>query len=239
MAKERIESDFYPSPFWTIKAMFDHIEFNDDDVCLEPSAGDGRIVDHFPKGHTHKWAEISCNRDYLNPDRDYSADVIITNPPYSLALEFIKTALERDLSETGTCCMLLRVGILGSKERADFWRQFPFSSISVMSPRPSFVHGGSDNSEYAWFIWDYGNRVSIPAMWTFKREEHDPEYAESLIKKAARKLEIQALAKASLAKRLEKQALDKKVKEMILSGTTLKGKKLMEEAKQQVKEKGE
>ncbi|GAL23036.1 dimethyladenosine transferase [Vibrio maritimus] len=80
--------------------------------------------------------------------------------------------------------MLLRMSMLGSKERADFWREFPVTNLFMLTPRPQFVHGGSDNSEYAWFIWDYGERFDLPALWTFKREEHDVDYANSLVEKA-------------------------------------------------------
>ena len=189
MAKERIAQDFYPTPFWCIDALISHLSLKEGDVLSEPAKGDGRIYDRFPDGYQKKWAELSDGRDYLNPvEHDYSASVIITNPPFSIAMEFIRSAIDRDLTGHGTVAMLLRMSMLGSKERADFWREFPVTNLFILTPRPSFVHGSSDNSEYAWFIWDYGNRFDLPALWTFKREEHDFEYAQSLLRKEETRL---------------------------------------------------
>ncbi|MDO6707954.1 DNA methyltransferase [Photobacterium sp. 1_MG-2023] len=171
MAKARIEKDFYPTPSWCVKALLECIEFREGDVIAEPCRGDGRITNELPVGNMIKWAEITDGVDYLDNSIDMSADVIITNPPFSLALEFIQTAMNRDLAVDGTMCFLLRLSWLGSKGRADFWRKFPFTNLLILTPRPSFVHKGSDNSEYAWVCWDKGNRIKRPALWTLKKEE--------------------------------------------------------------------
>ncbi|HGS5147657.1 TPA: DNA methyltransferase [Vibrio alginolyticus] len=192
MAKERQKRDYYPTPIWCIDALMSHLKAKSGDIFSEPAMGDGRVFDRFPTGHEKKWAEISAHRDYLNPKGvDLSADIIVTNPPFSHAMEFIRTAIDRDLNENGTVCMLLRMSMLGSKERADFWRKFPVTNLFTLTPRPQFVHGGSDNSEYAWFVWDYGNRFDLPALWSFKREEHDAEYAEKLREKQLSKIRNQ------------------------------------------------
>ncbi|NAW60108.1 MULTISPECIES: DNA methyltransferase [unclassified Vibrio] len=173
--KDRIERDFYPTPPWCVKALMGCIELKSSDVLLEPCRGNGRITNELPAGHQVKWAEIADSVDYLTPGSDLTADVIITNPPFSLALEFIETALSRDLAPDGTMCFLLRLSMLGSKSRADFWREFPWTNLLLLTPRPSFVHGRSDNSEYAWICWDRGSRIKRPVFWTLKKEEvcHD------------------------------------------------------------------
>ncbi|EOB4971317.1 DNA methyltransferase [Vibrio fluvialis] len=196
MAKERIAQDFYPTPIWCIDALLAHLTPKEGDVFLEPAMGDGRIFDRFPAGYDKKWAELSAHRDYLNPmGYDYSADVIITNPPFSNAMDFIRYAIDRDMKKDGTVCMLLRMSILGSKERADFWREFPFTNLFTLTPRPQFVHGGSDNSEYAWFVWDYGQRFDLTTLWTFKREEHDLEYKNNLLERENAKVLTQIKAR--------------------------------------------
>lgn len=171
MAKERIERDYYPTPYWCIDGLMPLINFKPKDIISEPAKGDGRIVDRFPVGHVIKWAEIEEGVNYLTTQQDMKADVIITNPPFSDALEFISTALDRDLAPNGTLIFLLRMGFLGSKSRADFWRKYPPTHFLVFTPRPSFVHGGSDNSEYAWFCWDRGGRINTPHLWTLKKDE--------------------------------------------------------------------
>ncbi|MCX8816997.1 class I SAM-dependent methyltransferase [Vibrio parahaemolyticus] len=171
MAKERIDRDAYLTPYWCIDGLMPLIRFNPGDVLSEPAKGDGRIIERFPPNHKVKWAEIAEGVDYLTTPEEMRADVIVTNPPYSHALEFISTALDRDLAQGGTLILLLRTGILGSKTRADFWRKYPPTHQLVLTPRPSFAFGGSDNSEYAWFCWDYGNRITTPHVWTLKKDE--------------------------------------------------------------------
>lgn len=168
---KRIEKDQYPTPYWCIDGLMPLIDFKPDDVLSEPAKGDSRIIDRMPDGHEIKWAEIDEGRDYLSIKDEMRADVIITNPPFTLAMEFISTALDRDLSIGGTVIMLLRMGFLGSEKRADFWRKYPPTHFVLCTPRPSFVNGGTDNSEYAWFVWDYGDRMKIPHLWPIKRDE--------------------------------------------------------------------
>lgn len=169
--KERIAKDRYLTPYWCIDGLMPLINFKPNDVLSEPAKGDARIIERMPAGHVVKWCEIEEGRDYLKVDDSMRADVIITNPPFSLALEFISTAIDRDLALDGTLIMLLRTGILGSDKRAPFWRKYPPTHQIVLTPRPSFAHGGSDNSEYAWFCWDRGDRINAPHVWTLIRDE--------------------------------------------------------------------
>ncbi|WP_253254589.1 class I SAM-dependent methyltransferase [Vibrio parahaemolyticus] len=179
---ERIDKDAYLTPEWCIDHLMPLIDFKSNDVLSEPAKGDGRIIDRMPAGHVVKWCEIREGRDYLNIKEEMRADVIITNPPFSHALEFVSTALDRDLSVGGTLIMLLRAGFMGSTSRADFWREYPPTHQITLTPRPSFVHGGSDNSEYAWYCWDYGERIRTPHVWTIKRDEPLVDIEPALLK---------------------------------------------------------
>jgi hypothetical protein len=85
-------------------------------------------------------------------------DIIITNPPYSLALPF----LQKSLSEADTVVYLLRLNFLGSAARKPFWDAYPPTHLFTITPRPRFVNGGSDACEYGWFLWDRGERVLTP-----------------------------------------------------------------------------
>ena len=92
--------------------------------------------------------------DYLSTPFS-NIDLIITNPPFSLSEEFIV----KSLSEAKTVCYLQRLNWLGSKKRKDFWNNNTPDKIFVLSKRPQFkkelgLGGGSDSTEYAWFIWD-------------------------------------------------------------------------------------
>lgn len=75
-------------------------------------------------------------------------DLIISNPPYAEAEKFVEHALTIGT----TCCFLLRLNWLASKKRAAFHRAHP-SDVFVLPRRPSFTGGGTDATEYAWFVW--------------------------------------------------------------------------------------
>ena len=100
--------------------------------------------------------------DFFKVDNSFikHPNVIITNPPFNHALEFIKKAIEL---EPEYVCMLLRLNFLGSQERSDYLREH-MPDIYVIPNRPSFTGGKTDSIEYAWFVWskynDYGKNSS-------------------------------------------------------------------------------
>ncbi len=81
--------------------------------------------------------------------------MIITNPPYTLAMQF----LQKSLREAETVIYLLRLNFLGSVARKEFWEQNKPTHIFVITPRPRFVNGQSDACEYGWLVWDRGLRI--------------------------------------------------------------------------------
>ena len=83
-------------------------------------------------------------------------NLIITNPPYSLAQEFVERSLEL-VSPNGLVVMLLQTGFEGSKKRREFFTQYPWLIKFNIRPRPGFVRGASgassDMREYAVYVW--------------------------------------------------------------------------------------
>lgn len=144
----RNEYDFYPTPEWCYEKL--DVIWSDFSTGLEPCKGDGRIYKFMVENGIYtKWAEIREGVDYLNTEFD-KVDLILTNPPFSLAQEFI----EKALTEADTVIMLLRLNFLGSQRRYDFWIDNEPTAIHVLSRRPSFTGKGTDSTEYAWFVWD-------------------------------------------------------------------------------------
>ena len=80
-------------------------------------------------------------------------DVIITNPPFSLAMEFLNKSLAVT-TEKGIVIMLLRLGFMASKKRYEFMKENPPTDLYILHKRPSFTGKGTDSQEYAWCIWD-------------------------------------------------------------------------------------
>ncbi|WP_279159601.1 hypothetical protein [Thomasclavelia cocleata] len=89
---------------------------------------------------------------------DYKPDIIFTNPPFNLAMDFIKKALN-EVRTDGYVIMLLRLNFLGSKDRNKWLKNNMPHEIYVHSKRMSFTkNGGTDSVEYAHFVWKKGSK---------------------------------------------------------------------------------
>lgn len=102
----------------------------------------------------------SLHEDFLAlNDLPTTMDLVITNPPFSLAMEVI----EKSLSVTcpgGYVVMLLRLNFLGSEKRFPLFRDNPPERIYVHSKRMSFTPDGrTDSGEYAHMVWRRGPAV--------------------------------------------------------------------------------
>jgi hypothetical protein len=149
----RLENDAYQTPVECIKALLPFVDFTRDPDFIEPCKGEGNIYNLIPCQHKY-WCEITAKKDYFK--RDFKrVDLIITNPPFSRALEF----LQKSLSEAETVIYLLRLNFLASQKRKAFWNANRPTHIFVLGNRPSFTGNGTDQTEYAWFCWDRGNRI--------------------------------------------------------------------------------
>ncbi len=153
---KRNKADFYATPEGAFKPLLAHLPRRV--IYWEPAQGDGRLV---------RWLRESGRRAYgtdLNVGRDFlkseaRRQFIITNPPFSLAREFIDHA--RALAPE--VMMLLRLNFLGAEMRREWWIANEPAAIFVLSQRPKFgknKHGklSSDATEYGWFYW--GTRFS-------------------------------------------------------------------------------
>lgn len=168
--RKRNEKDQYQTPLWCTQALLSNraIPFDLFKTILEPCAGGGKIIQACEleglssKFHAieldEKYQEslkvlsntfVECPQDFLTYDfGDKRYDCVLTNPPYSKSMEFVKKALT--LSDH--VIMLLSLGYHGCISRYDFMKATTPDTM-VLTPRPRFVHGGSDQTEYAWFYW--------------------------------------------------------------------------------------
>jgi hypothetical protein len=162
--------DFFPTPHGVTRALLDACPLPDG-MWFEPACGAGDIV--AAVGPRASWVTMDI-RDVPKPAlaqqhargdflRDVFAgahvDVIITNPPFYLAEDFVRKAL----THATHVVMLLRLAFLETRKREALHREHP-SDVYVLSRRPSFLaNGATDNSAYAWFHWGpgCGNRWKI------------------------------------------------------------------------------
>ena len=181
---KRGDSDFYETPRWAVHRLLEKLDLPTG-RWLEPCAGDGAIIravtDVIDKDLLG-WTAIEirpecCDRlDELFLARSLTGgigiqdffgvgevryDVCITNPPFSLAMDFIRKAR----SMCNHSIFLLRLNFLGSEERSDFIRQTK-PDLYILPNRPSFraptaegarQEWGTDSIEYAWFHWWEGS----------------------------------------------------------------------------------
>jgi hypothetical protein len=189
----RIVADDYPTPDWCIRQLLREVQFPGGN-WLEPTAGDGsliRAINNVRQDITWDTVELreACRdkleeipiinsitiSDFLNIDPSYFSthfSAIITNPPYSLAMPVIQHSLKFD---TDFIIMLLRLNFLATNVRAEFMRATT-PDVYVLPNRPSFTGGGTDSTEYAWFVWDknnlktHGRLEVLPALSKIKRK---------------------------------------------------------------------
>jgi hypothetical protein len=145
----RNKNDFYPTPEYTIDSLLNVLNLHNNITFHEPCKGNGIIYNKINTPFK-SYCELEEGIDYLITDNKEKFDLIITNPPFSLAKEFIN----KSLNEANSIWYLLRLNFLGSQTRKDWWKDKMPTHLLVLSKRPSFTNKGTDATEYAWFGWD-------------------------------------------------------------------------------------
>ncbi len=164
----RHADDAYYTPAWCVRALLATVQLPGGN-WLEPAVGDGAIVravnevrqdifwtvndidllrvgdlSAFGWGHSPYTAA-----GFEFAAEDEMQDVVITNPPFNQALEFVQGAMK----DGRVVVMLLRLNWLASQKRNRFLLDNP-PSVYVLPRRPSFTNDGkTDATDYAWFIW--------------------------------------------------------------------------------------
>lgn len=160
---ERNPFDYYPTKYWCVDSLLAHFPLPGRRL-LEPSAGDGAIVRainrsqpdidwtlvEIDSAHTGSLSRsaatstIHCPQDFLTWRTNQWFDMVIGNPPFTLAQQFV----DKSLKLSYVVALLLRLMILGSDDRYEWWKSLPPCDIKVLTPRAY-----PDSTEYAWFIW--------------------------------------------------------------------------------------
>ena len=165
---QRSPSDFYPTPPWCVRRLLEAVPLPGG-RWLEPCIGHGAIVAATSDLRSDvAWTGLDVHASFAqavakldtpvrfiaedftqwSPANPTAFDVVITNPPYTVA----QAIIERSFSLAPVVVMLLRLNYLASAGRADFMRAHP-PDVYVLPNRPSFSGRGTDSIEYAWFVW--------------------------------------------------------------------------------------
>lgn len=188
----RVDNDFYATNPKAVVALlstgiFDWYYLPWIDV-LEPCVGQGHIIDTV-KNFYNKTKELRIttidliDRGYPNtiitdfltwkPDKGY--DLIITNPPYSLAKEFVEKGMEC-LEIGGMMAMFLKIQFLEGAKRKELFDKYPPKYIYVFRNRmPTWNNGQPKDPKtgkkwattmcHAWFVWEKGSKSEPVVRW--------------------------------------------------------------------------
>jgi hypothetical protein len=183
---ERIEHDAYFTPTWVTELLLarEHVALmrhttNGTFTIWEPAAGNGAMVQPMRKVGFEVFAsdiadhgfpldvQVDFITRYPHDTREQTAidvasatcPVIITNPPYEQAEEFVVAALARTKKRQGMVCMLLRNEWDCAKSRRYLFN-LPFAKKVVLQRRPrwSAQNKASPRHNFAWYIWDWTHR---------------------------------------------------------------------------------
>ena len=112
---KRKKSDFYETPYSMTRHLLNRESFDFNLTVCEPACGDGAIVSVLKeKWKDDKIISYDMEKNFLNDTNQY--DYIITNPPFSLAYEFI---LQAKRLATKQFAFLLPLSYLHGKKRYD------------------------------------------------------------------------------------------------------------------------
>ena len=159
----RPADDFYPTPESATLALMNSILLSSNRIW-EPACGDGAIsrvlentgldvisTDLFDHGYGQVGVDFLQTTELLAP-------VIITNPPFSLAEQFLKHALGLGARQV---YLLGKLAFLEGDKRARYLETTPFSRVMVFRKRITLTRNGvkmanSGMIAFAWYEWIVG-----------------------------------------------------------------------------------
>jgi hypothetical protein len=161
---KREPNDNYPTPGWCVRRLLEAWRPLEPAVLVEPCCGDGAIIRQMRRAGWH-WISYDVREIEAVAERHRRCDfltvatpgptvkAVITNPPYSLAEQFIRHS--RRLYPNAELVFLLRLAFLASADRIPLWLDVGTPDVYVLPNRPDFTGGGGDSTDYGWFRFDH------------------------------------------------------------------------------------
>lgn len=181
--RERVSNDYYATPYESTNALLNNVKFYGN--FLEPCVGGGHIAEvikkHYPnepvycmdlvdRGYPNTLVDDFLTYDFL----DQKFDNIITNPPYSLAQEFLEKSM-KITNEGGKVAMFLKIQFLEGVKRLEMFKKYPPKYIYVFTKRQNPWRNGNPLDEkgkpwsstmcFAWFVWKKGSTSEPIVRW--------------------------------------------------------------------------
>lgn len=165
--------DDFPTQPWATRALMEHVlDIPRDELrrmsCWEPACNRGHmampLMDYFGTVfasdiHDYGWGGQEQVWDFLFPDVRRMArnhDWIITNPPFRLAEQFVRRALE--LQPAGVAIIARTQFLEGVGRYHRLFRDTPPTIVAQFTERVPMVKGrltatGSTATAYCWLVW--------------------------------------------------------------------------------------
>lgn len=156
--------DVYETPYSMTQALLSRERFPG--VVLEPAAGPGAIV-RVLQANYYDVHSYDIETDFLTEDRRFPS--IITNPPYSLADEFVAKAQEL---RPRKFAMLLRTNWLSGQARLRAGLFQGLAQVYIFSRMPDLRASIREDGKYptagivyAWLVWIPGRKRPPVVRW--------------------------------------------------------------------------
>ena len=170
----RQEHDYYATSPEAIDAL--HTIMPLDGLYIwEPACGGGHLSERMRDFGASVTSSDLYDRGYGKAGVDFfqqkqlAAPIIVTNPPYKYATEFLEHAIELGADKVA---MFLKLTFLDGQKRRELFEKYPPKTVAVFSKRVQVAINGdpemfkkSSAACYAWFIWEKDYQGKPEVVW--------------------------------------------------------------------------
>lgn len=181
----RVENDFYATNPLAVRMLLSKENFKGS--FLEPCVGQGHIAniikEYYPSECVYcsdlvdRGYENTLVADFVTYDfkqEGIKINNIITNPPFSLAQEFLEKGMSI-IDDDGKIAMFLKIQFLEGVKRESMYNKYPPKYIYVFRKRMATFNNGEaldSNGKkwattmcHAWFVWKKGFKGEPIVRW--------------------------------------------------------------------------
>ena len=180
--RTRVENDYYATPETATRELLNNFSFLNCETILEPACGEGHICKTIQEWDSENKFKITAtdliergfgegNVDFLTEKFD-NYDLVITNPPFKYAKEFVEKGLE---VANKYVVMFAKLQLLEGIGRKDLFENHPPKYVYVFRNRVAPLRNGSSVDEngkkwsstmcFAWFVWEVGFKGEPTIRW--------------------------------------------------------------------------